>query len=245
MWEQIFLHLAMTHKQPQHYSQFCVHHCLPLKLLSSPCVSFRFFPLQTKCITLRSIYSMGAYLTLLSISSVFRLNILYSLSFSLYLSATALFGLFSGGFLVPALVVRAGSVDNFHSPALSLNNSLSHFTAGLTLRRPCQELTFKFHTASLSQFFFFLYEFYSQVHPLYISCIDVSLTALESFTFTCITLPTLLTLCLCFDGYLRRKVTLKCRRAPVPASFVCPDHGCIDWLHGFLVSLTNQDIVYN
>lgn len=60
--------------------------------------------------------------------------------------------------------------------------TLSHFTASLILRHPCQEMTFNFHTSSLCYSSF--HEFYFRAHPQCIGCLAVSicLTVWESLT---------------------------------------------------------------
>lgn len=102
-----------------------------------------------------------------------------SLSLSVSCSATSLS--FAPTSWVPGLVGRKRSVDN----CLLLpchQTTLSHFTASLILRHPCQEMTFNFHTSSLCYSFF--HEFYFWAHPKCIGClaVSISLTVWESLT---------------------------------------------------------------
>lgn len=104
-----------------------------------------------------------------------------SLSLTLSVSCSATSLSFAPTSWVPGLVGRKRSVDN----CLLLpchQTTLSHFTASLILRHPCQEMTFNFHTSSLCYSFF--HEFYFWAHPKCIGClaVSISLTVWESLT---------------------------------------------------------------
>lgn len=85
--------------------------------------------------------------------------------------------------------------------------TLSHFTASLILRHPCQEMTFNFHTSSLCYSFF--HEFYFRAHPQCIGCLAVSISVTVWESLTQMNTPTIFVFLPLAMYYVKGKSSLK------------------------------------